>query len=92
MTDYKYAIGMKVVLEYMAADATMTRTRAGILIDSRTDKGVGIIVARKADEDLILYQVALIEGRFDPHRNDLGELWANEFEITDILEQRVRFD
>ena len=88
---FKYREGMKVVLEYIAADATITRTSSGIVTDRLTDRGTGIIMNRKTAEDLILYQIALIDGRFDPHRNDLGELWANEFEIKQVLDEVVRF-
>lgn len=85
----KYAVGQTVRLKLLGHDRVMQLTESGIEHkDERSDVGTAIILERK--EPLVdittflpVYKVAVIDGRFDPHRNDLGELWVNEFEIVD---------
>jgi len=71
----------------MGIDATMVVTDDELKthLDKR-DAGTGIIIARHYEQDFAQYQyqVAVIDGRFDGHRNDLGELWVNEFELSEI--------
>ena len=47
------------------------------------DVGVGIVLRGKVSEVYgnAVYQVAIVSGSFDGHRNDLGELWVNDFEV-----------
>tara|TARA_Y100000310_G_scaffold56232_1_gene51605 strand:+ start:32282 stop:32554 length:273 start_codon:yes stop_codon:yes gene_type:complete len=79
-------------IKMMSADATMVKDEEQEAIDvvrDTQDVGTGIVLqhhynvwAEKEDLDPNRYQIAVIEGRFDPHRNDMGELWVNEFELS----------
>jgi hypothetical protein len=75
--------GTVVFLSLMSADARFQSVDKdfNLVLDKR-DVGTGIVLASSAGEENILYQIAVIDGRFDAHRNDLGELWVNDFEVT----------
>jgi hypothetical protein len=97
MPEFLYNIGAKLNISMMAADASISSIDVpegtpGIEDTTpkkkqycKQDAGIGIVVNRKTNgDDDIIYQLAVIEGRFDPHRNELGELWVNEFELSPI--------
>lgn len=79
------ANGTKVKIDVMAADSTFEIDETLRVVRNTRDKGVGIVLAYLQDEEgHPCYQIAIIEGRFDPHRNDDGEFWASENELTPI--------
>jgi hypothetical protein len=54
---------------------------------ARQDKGTGFVLgSMMTDVDgtmISTFKIAVIDGRFDQHRNDVGELWVLESEISD---------
>ncbi|MCC6680499.1 MAG: hypothetical protein IT445_06310 [Phycisphaeraceae bacterium] len=71
-------------IRMMAADAAFTKVDGAVVQKRDTyDVGMGIVLDGHMNPDIDnwIYQVAVISDRFDPHRNDLGELWVNDFEL-----------
>lgn len=89
---FKYPMGATLAINLIGGDSLMTLTDTGhILRDGRQDVGTGTVIERKVvtdnhpdDPDTVLYRMSVIDGRFDVHRNDLGQLWANEFELRPL--------
>ena len=87
-------IGSRVTVKMVGADATFDEKEAAIaaahgedgmhFIKEVYDVGVAIVVNIRPEACLggTLYQLAIVEGRFDSHRDDLEQLWVTE----DVIE------
>jgi hypothetical protein len=85
MKDPKFKINDKVKVDMMGIDASMKLEEdcPGItMIKDVRDCGTGIVVDYNLEDGDYFYKIAVIEGRFDGHRDDMGELWTNEFELS----------
>ena len=86
--DFLFQEGSTVTIEMIAGDSRIFLNEDdSISRDGKTDKGLGVILERmtetRDDTTLNLYRIMVIDGRYDVHRNDLGQLWANEFELSE---------
>lgn len=89
--------GTWVQINMAAADSTMKLLASSKIktIKNTRDVGTGIVLEGKQMSDemrvgrvtWITYRVAVVNGRFDPHRNDLGDLWVNDFELDVVRSQ-----
>jgi len=87
----KFEIDQICNIKMMALDATMRIEPDEIAITpikDTYDVGIGIVKScfEDKEDDTKIYKMAVIEGKFDGHRNDLGELWVNEFESSEVID------
>ncbi len=79
---------MKVVKIRLASADTQIELRDDALTQrvARHDVGTGFVLSTITEDVdgvlFVMHKIAVIDGRFDSHRNVLGELWVNDSEIA----------
>ena len=78
----------KVRLKVTSADTTYVSGPNNSISSEKEvfDIGTGFILKTKVLSGGLIHQIAVIDGRFDAHRNDLGELWVNTNETDNVEE------
>lgn len=87
MNDPKFQLQQPVAIELMGLDTSFSPKAESLSLGMkvrRFDVGTGTVIERTYETDTCswLYRISVDSGRFDGHRNDLGELWVNESELS----------